>query len=460
MKTKNLLILIFASLSLAGCDQKEPNPPSTDPDQCQHVDANKDHKCDKCEYKMSEHEDKDKNHVCDYCLETISTCADNDKNHKCDYCGSIISECEDANKDHKCDICGRTLSVHKDENKDHYCDYCLEKMSEHADLNSDHKCDTCGEVLSSHKDENKDHNCDLCGQKMSEHKDENKDHKCDVCGQKMSEHSDNNKDHKCDLCGEKISDHADANKDHKCDTCGITMSTCEDLNDDLKCDYCGKTLEFYAYVAFKSDSYSIVDTNRLTYDSARPNIYSLTISAKLGDVIKVLNTSKTFSSYDEYNVNVDNAFANSLVKKQVDGTLKFNATGKYIVELDRSNDSVVSVFLSQINSYMFSEGKGSISTYQWLGFSKDNSRPSKLTYKYNSYSFLVDQWIQIKDPEGNRKHFTLSETSFKKVFILNDDTNWSTITFKGDKNDLYNITLTVDVETYNLELDFSYIGKK
>lgn len=59
-----------------------------------HIDDNKDHKCDRCE-------------------KTLSDCADDNKDHKCDICGKTLSECADGNKDHKCDVCGKTLSQHE-----------------------------------------------------------------------------------------------------------------------------------------------------------------------------------------------------------------------------------------------------------------------------------------------------------------------------------------------------------
>ena len=39
-------------------------------------------------------------------------CIDANKDHKCDICDYIISECADANKDHKCDYCGKNLTEH------------------------------------------------------------------------------------------------------------------------------------------------------------------------------------------------------------------------------------------------------------------------------------------------------------------------------------------------------------
>ena len=50
----------------------------------------------------------------DGCSAGIQTenCIDADKDHKCDICDYIISECADDNKDHKCDYCGKKLTDH------------------------------------------------------------------------------------------------------------------------------------------------------------------------------------------------------------------------------------------------------------------------------------------------------------------------------------------------------------
>ena len=62
-----------------------------------HVDANKDHVCDRSS-----------------CQQTLSECSDeNPKDHMCDVCGEKLSECSDENpKDHMCDVCAKTLSSH------------------------------------------------------------------------------------------------------------------------------------------------------------------------------------------------------------------------------------------------------------------------------------------------------------------------------------------------------------
>ena len=50
----------------------------------------------------------------DGCSAGVQTenCIDADKDHKCDICDYIISECADDNKDHKCDYCGKKLTEH------------------------------------------------------------------------------------------------------------------------------------------------------------------------------------------------------------------------------------------------------------------------------------------------------------------------------------------------------------
>ncbi len=77
-------------------------------------------------------------------------CADENKNHKCDICDYIISECADDNKDHDCDYCGKVLSECADADKDHKCDECGEKISEHtggtATCEDKAKCEICGEA--------------------------------------------------------------------------------------------------------------------------------------------------------------------------------------------------------------------------------------------------------------------------------------------------------------------------
>ena len=140
--------------------------------------------------------DEDKNHKCDICDYIISECADTDKNHICDICGNIISNHEDADDDHVCDYCGKTISNHEDADNNHICDYCDKVISNHEDANQDHVCDHCGKVISNHEDANKDHVCDLCGKVITNHIGGNKTCRdkavCEACGKSYGELDPNN----------------------------------------------------------------------------------------------------------------------------------------------------------------------------------------------------------------------------------------------------------------------------
>ena len=189
--------------------------------------------------------DEDKNHKCDICDYIISECADTDKNHICDICGNIISNHEDANQDHVCDLCGKVISNHEDADKDHVCDHCGKVISNHEDANKDHVCDYCEKVISNHEDADKDHICDLCGKTIYNHEDADKNHVCDYCGKIISNHEDADKNHVCDICGKVISNHEDADNNHICDYCGKVITnhiggnkTCRDK---AVCEACGKS---------------------------------------------------------------------------------------------------------------------------------------------------------------------------------------------------------------------------
>ena len=105
MKTKVLaliLAILCLSMSVVGCDKG-----------CtEHVDENKDAKCDNCEAAMvcTEHVDEDENLACDVCA------------------ADLTPACEkhvDANADEKCDNCKAVVcKEHKDENADNLCDAC------------------------------------------------------------------------------------------------------------------------------------------------------------------------------------------------------------------------------------------------------------------------------------------------------------------------------------------------
>ena len=62
--------------------------------------------------------------------------------------GTQTENCIDANKDHKCDICDYIISKCADDNKDHKCDYCGKKLTEHtggkATCKDKAKCEVCG----------------------------------------------------------------------------------------------------------------------------------------------------------------------------------------------------------------------------------------------------------------------------------------------------------------------------
>ena len=62
--------------------------------------------------------------------------------------GTQTENCIDANKDHKCDICDYIVSECADDNKDHKCDYCGKKLTEHtggkATCKDKAKCEVCG----------------------------------------------------------------------------------------------------------------------------------------------------------------------------------------------------------------------------------------------------------------------------------------------------------------------------
>ena len=180
----------------------------------------------------------------DGCTEGVETdnCTDEDKNHKCDICDYIISECADTDKNHICDICGNIISNHEDANQDHVCDLCGKVISNQEDADNNHVCDHCGKVISNHEDANKDHVCDYCGKTISNHEDADKNHVCDICGKVISNHEDADKNHVCDYCGKIISNHEDADKNHVCDICGKVISNHEDADNNHICDYCGKVI--------------------------------------------------------------------------------------------------------------------------------------------------------------------------------------------------------------------------
>ncbi len=104
MKTKVLaliLAILCFSMSVVGCSTE-----------CtEHIDENKDAKCDKCEAEVAcaEHVDEDKNLACDVCKADLTPA-----------CPKHVDE----NNDKQCDSCKAKLCDHKDENADNLCDAC------------------------------------------------------------------------------------------------------------------------------------------------------------------------------------------------------------------------------------------------------------------------------------------------------------------------------------------------
>ena len=64
--------------------------------------------------------------------------------------GTQTENCIDANKDHKCDICDYIISECADDNKDHKCDYCGKKLTEHTGgkttCTEKAVCEVCGKA--------------------------------------------------------------------------------------------------------------------------------------------------------------------------------------------------------------------------------------------------------------------------------------------------------------------------
>ena len=167
--------------------------------------------------------DEDKNHKCDICDYTISECADTDKNHICDICEKIISNHEDANKDHVCDYCGKTISNHEDANKDHVCDYCEKVISNHEDADKDHVCDYCGRVITNHiggKETCRDKAvCEVCGKAYGEPDPKNHTDLKHIPAKAAAEDSEGNIEYwYCSGCGKYYSDKDGTKEIKKADT--------------------------------------------------------------------------------------------------------------------------------------------------------------------------------------------------------------------------------------------------
>lgn len=144
-----VVIIAFSIFALASCKKT-----------CkEHVDADGNYVCDKCEAELKKPDDPtppapDADPNCEH--------KDDNKDHKCDSCGGALSECKDEDNDHKCEYCGATVSECKDEDKNHKCDTCDTAMGEHAAPANNHKCDYCGKNVTYCVDDNEDNRCDVC----------------------------------------------------------------------------------------------------------------------------------------------------------------------------------------------------------------------------------------------------------------------------------------------------------
>ena len=146
-----------------------------------HVDANNDHNCDVCGWKMSDHTGgtatcKDKA-TCTICGQKYGSLAGH--NYKTEW------STDETNHWHECSVCGdkKDEAAHVDANNDHNCDVCGKKTSDHTGGTA-----TCKDKAT----------CTICGQKYGElaahnYKTEwstdetNHWHECSVCGDKKDE---------------------------------------------------------------------------------------------------------------------------------------------------------------------------------------------------------------------------------------------------------------------------------
>ena len=141
----------------------------------------------------------------------------------------------DANNDHNCDVCGWKMSDHTGGTatckEKATCTICGQKYGNLAahnyktewstdETNHWHECSVCGDKKdeAAHVDANNDHNCDVCGKKTSDHTGGTATCKdkatCTICGQKYGElaaHNyktewstdETNHWHECSVCGDK-----------------------------------------------------------------------------------------------------------------------------------------------------------------------------------------------------------------------------------------------------------------
>ena len=190
-------MLVLSMFLLSSCDLLQQIPGLGDiiNKPCEeHVDADGDYICDKCEAELEkndtpdtpcEHADEDKNHLCDLCEEKLSDCEAAEKSHNCKVCGNKLTNCEAADKSHNCAVCGEKLSDCAAAEKSHNCAVCGEKLSDCAAAEKSHNCAVCGEKLSDCAAADKSHNCAVCGEKLSDCADADEDYVCDICGAEL-----------------------------------------------------------------------------------------------------------------------------------------------------------------------------------------------------------------------------------------------------------------------------------
>ena len=170
-----------------------------------HADTNHDGKCDVCGHEVA----------LVHPFDTAWTSDETHHWHKCtvEGCTEISDKAEhvDADKDGKCDVCAYVMTAphvhvpgedwkHDETNHWHECVGCGIKLdvAAHADANGDGKCDDCGFVMSKpHEHTWSDkwyanskehwHECTDCKEKkdVGAHVDTNNNGKCDTCGYEM-----------------------------------------------------------------------------------------------------------------------------------------------------------------------------------------------------------------------------------------------------------------------------------
>lgn len=245
-----------------------------------HVDANNDHNCDVCGWKMSDHTGgtatcKDKA-TCTICGQKYGNLAAHNYKtewstdetnhwHECSVCGDkkdeaahIPGAAATETTPQTCTICGYVIKAalgHTHNfNQKNTSETYLKSAATCAKKAVYYYSCTCGEKgtetfesgkLAAHaykttwSNDNASHwhSCYVCGDKKDEevHIDKNKDHNCDVCGKKMTDHTGGTATCKdratCSICGEKygslaghvyktIWSYDETNHWHECSVCG------------------------------------------------------------------------------------------------------------------------------------------------------------------------------------------------------------------------------------------------